>query len=59
MMLGGFAAGTAYLWSEDKLVKSGKCSIATNCRSCGKNSSCSLEQAEAFRLEAGINNKKG
>jgi len=54
LMLGGFAAGTGYLWHQDKLVTSGKCSIATNCKGCGKNSSCSLDQAEQYRLEAKI-----
>ena len=49
LMLGGLAAGTAWLVAGGQVGKPGSCGIATRCNGCSRISRCTGDQAVQFR----------
>jgi hypothetical protein len=50
LLLGGMAAGSAYLVINGQVEKSATCKIASHCKGCSKLSACSDDQATDYRL---------
>jgi len=49
LLLGGMAAGSAYLAINGQVEKSAACKIASHCKGCSKLSGCNDEQATGYR----------
>jgi hypothetical protein len=53
LLLGGMAAGTAFLVVNGQVEPTGSCRVAAQCNGCSKLSGCSEDQAELHRNQTG------
>ena len=49
LLLGGMAAGSAFLVFNGQVEKTGSCKVAAHCKGCSKLTGCKNDQAISFR----------